>query len=53
MDDEVEAAPQLFGFGEDGVDRRAVGDVAMADHVRAKFLGERPHALFERLALKG
>ena len=31
MDDEVERAPELPHFVEDGVDGRAVGDVAMAD----------------------
>ena len=53
MDDEVEPAPQPVRLGEDRVDRRAVGDVAMAEHLRAEFLGERADALLQRLALIG
>ena len=46
--------PHSFsGLGERRVDRRAVGDVAMAEHMRAEFCGERAHALLQRLALIG
>lgn len=53
VDDEVELAPELLDLGEDRVDRRAVGDVAMADDMAAKLLGKRLDPLLQRIALIG
>ena len=33
VNDEVDLAPQLGDLGEDGVERRGIGDIAMADDV--------------------
>jgi hypothetical protein len=53
MDDEIDLAPALLQPVEDGVERGHVGDVAMADEVRAEFLGQRLDALLEGIALIG
>ena len=51
MDQKVELAPELFDRGEHCVDRGRIGDVAMAHDLAVELPGQRPHALFERLAL--
>ena len=53
VDDEIDLAPQLGDFGKDGVERRCVGDVAMADDMGAEFLRQRLDALLEGFALIG
>ena len=53
MDEEIELAPLLPQAGEHRVDRRNILDVAGKHKVRAKLLGERGHALQDRLALIG
>ena len=53
MNDEVELAPFIFDLSENGVHRRRVSDVAMASDERAKALGQRTHALLQRIALIG
>src|SRR5207249_10550795 len=53
MDQEIEFAPFLLDRGESGVDAGRVGHVAGVDHLlAADRLGQRPHALFQRLALE-
>jgi len=52
MDDEVDRAPQLFSFRKHRIDRGAGGDVAMAEHMGAQFMGEWSDTLFQRVALK-
>ena len=53
MDDEVELAPKLLDLAEDRVDRRAVGDVAMADDMAAELLRQRLDPLLQGVALIG
>ena len=53
VDDEVELAPEPCDLGEDRVDRRRVGDVAMADDGGAEGLGKGLDALLQGVALVG
>ncbi len=53
MDQKVELAPELVDLGEHRVDRGRVGHVAMAHDRGVEFPRQRPHPLFERLALVG
>src|SRR5262249_14256156 len=52
MNDKVDSPPQLACFCERRIDRTALGDVAVAEHVRSQFLCEGSDALLQRLALK-
>lgn len=47
------SAPDFADLGENGVDGRLVGHVAMADDGRAELGGEGADTLFQRLALVG
>jgi hypothetical protein len=53
MDHEIELAPELLDLGEDRVDGRTIGDVAVADDRRVEFLRQWLHALLECVALIG
>ena len=53
MHDEVERAPGLLRGREHRVDGRRLGDVAMAEHLRADLLRQRLDALLQRIALIG
>ena len=53
MDDEINRTPELCGLIEHRVDGGGVGHVAMAQHMGAKALRERAHALLQRIPLIG
>ena len=53
MHQEIERVPLLRDGGEHRVDRRAIGDVAMADDVPADLLRERLDPFLQRVALIG
>jgi hypothetical protein len=53
VQDKVERAPGRFDVGEHRVDARRIGDVAMPNDKAIHLLGQRLHALLERLALVG
>ena len=53
MHQQIEAAPFFLERREHRRDLRVVVDVELADHVRLDLLRQRPHALFEDLALVG
>jgi hypothetical protein len=53
VDQEIEAAPALIEGREQLVEAGRIGHVGRQHERRADLLGERPHALAERIALVG
>ncbi len=53
MDHEVQPVPHLAQFGEGGIQRGGVGDIAVDHGGRLHRLGQRHHALLEQIALIG
>src|ERR1700691_2246891 len=53
MDHEIELAPKPFDLAKGGIDRRRIGNVAMADDMGVELFGKRPDALLERFTLIG
>ena len=53
MDHKIQLAPLRLNLREHGINRCSVRDIAMADDNAAQGVRQRPHPLFQRLALIG